>query len=216
MKLIPCMRVPPSQPKYLLKAPLSNIITQVFRISTWELFRNTKIKTTSHGNSYCICCSVAKLCLTPCDHRDCSTPAFPVLHYLPEFAQTHVHGVDDAIRPSSLPLPPSPSALSHSQDRGLFQWVSSSHQVANYWRFSFSISPSNEYSGFISFRIDWFDLLIIQRTVKSLLQHHSSKASILQCGSLHCGPTLTSIHDYWKSPSLDYTDLCRQSDIFAF
>ena len=76
------MRVPPSWPKYLLKAPLSNIITLVFRISTCELFRNTKIKTTSHGNSYCICCSVAKLCPTPCDHRDWSTPAFPVLHYL--------------------------------------------------------------------------------------------------------------------------------------
>ena len=76
------MRVPPSWPKYLLKAPLSNIITLVFRISTCELFRNTKIKTTSHGNSYCICCSVTKLCPTPCDHRDWSTPAFPVLHYL--------------------------------------------------------------------------------------------------------------------------------------
>ena len=72
-----------------------------------------------------------------------------------------------------------------------------------YWSFSFSISPSNEYSGLISFRIDWLDLLAIQGTLKSLLQHHSSKASIL------CGPTLKSIHDYWKKHTIDYTDLCQ-------
>ena len=72
-------------------------------------------------------------------------------------------------------LPPS-----LSQHQGLFQWVSSSHQVSKYWSFSFSISPSNEYSRLISFRIDWFDLLAIQETLKSLLQHHSSKASICQ------------------------------------
>ena len=69
-----------------------------------------------------------------------------------------------------------------------------------YWSFSFSISPSNEYSGSISFRIDWFDLLAVQGTLKSLLQHHSSKASILQQLSFLYGSTLTSIHDYWKKP----------------
>ena len=74
-----------------------------------------------------------------------------------------------------------------------------------YW--SFSISPSNEYSGLIYFRIDWFDLLAAQETLKSLLQHHSSKASIL---SLLFGPTLTSVHDYWKKYSFDDTDLCRK------
>ena len=72
-----------------------------------------------------------------------------------------------------------------------------------YWSFSFSISPSNEYSGLISFRIDWFDLLAVQWTLKTLLQHHSSKASVLQCFSPLYGPTLTSIHDYWKNHSLD-------------
>ena len=76
-----------------------------------------------------------------------------------------------------------------------------------YWNFSFSISLSNEYSGLISFRIDWFDLLAVQWTLKSLLQHHSSKASIL---SLLFGPTLTSVHDYWKNYSFDNTDLCRE------
>ena len=82
-----------------------------------------------------------------------------------------------------------------------------------YWSFSFSISPSNEYSGLISFRIDWFDLLAVQGTFKNLLQHHSSKASILQCPSLLHGPTLTSVHDYWKNHSFDYTKktiLCWQ------
>ena len=85
-----------------------------------------------------------------------------------------------------------------------------------YWSFSFSTSPSNGYSGLISFRIDWFDLLAVRGTLKSLLQHHSSKASILQQSSLLYGPTLTSIHDYWKNRSFDYMDICRQSNVFAF
>ena len=78
-----------------------------------------------------------------------------------------------------------------------------------YWSFSFNISPSNEESGLISFRMDWLDFLAVQGTLKSLLQHHSSKASILY------SPTLTSIHDYWKNHSLDYMDLCWQSNVFA-
>ena len=76
------------------------------------------------------CCLVAKSCLTLCDPMNCSMPSFPVLHYLPEFAQTHVHWVGDAIQPSHLLSPPSPPALSLPQHQGLFQWVSSSHQVA--------------------------------------------------------------------------------------
>ena len=103
---------------------------------------------------------------------------FPGFHYLLEFAQTHVHWVDDAIQPSHPLSSPFPPALSLSQHQGLFQWVGSLHQVIKYW--SFSISPSSEYSGLISFKIDWFDLLAIHRTLKSLLQHHSSKASVLQ------------------------------------
>ena len=107
---------------------------------------------------------------------DCSTPGFSILHYLPEFGWTHVQWVNDAIQPSH-PLP-SPPALNLSQHHGLFQWVGTSHQVAKLW--SFSISPSYEYSGLISFRIDWFDLLAVQGTLRSLLQHHRLKASVLQ------------------------------------
>ena len=85
-----------------------------------------------------------------------------------------------------------------------------------YWRFSFSISPSNEYSGLISLRIDWFDLLAVQRTLKSLLQHHISKASILPHTTFFYCPFLTSIHDYWKNNSFDYTSFCKQSDVSVF
>ena len=83
-----------------------------------------------------------------------------------------------------------------------------------YWSFSFNISPSNEYSGLISFRMDWLDLLAVQGTLKSLLQHHSSKASSVL--SFLYSPTLTSIHDYWKNHSFDYLDLCQQSNVSAF
>ena len=88
---------------------------------------------------------------------------------------------------------------------------------SKYWNFSFSISPSNEYSGLISFRMDWFHLLVVQGTLKSLLKHHSSKASILWHSAvcLH-SPTLTSIHDHWKNHSLDQTDFCWQSNVSAF
>ena len=79
-----------------------------------------------------------------------------------------------------------------------------------YWSLSFSISPSREYSGLISFRMDWFDLLAVQGTLKSLLQQHSSKASILWCSAFFT-PAVTSIHDYWENHSFDYMDLCRQS-----
>ena len=95
-----------------------------------------------------------------------------------ELTQTHVHRVSDAIQPTDPLLSPSPLVFNLSQHQGVFQWVSSSHQVAKV--FIFSISPSKEYSGLISFRIDWLDLLEVQGTLKSLLQHHSSKALILQ------------------------------------
>ena len=108
-----------------------------------------------------------------------STPGLPVHHQLPELAQTHVHWVSDAIQPSHPLSSPSPPALNLSQHQGLFKWVSPSHQVAN-WSFSFSINPSNEYSGLISFRMDWLGLLAVQGTLKSLLHHHSSKASLLR------------------------------------
>ena len=128
--------------------------------------------------------SVAQLCLTLCDPLDCSTSGLPVHHQLPEFTQTHIHWVGDAIQPSHPLLSPSPPAFNLSQHQSLFQWVSSLHQVGKLMlSFSFNISPSNEYSGLISFRMDWLHLFAVQGTLKSLLQHHSLKASILQCSA---------------------------------
>ena len=114
---------------------------------------------------------------------NCSTPDLPVHHQLPESIQTHVHWVSDAIQPSHPLSSPSPPAPNPSQHQGLFQWVSSSHAWPKYWSFSFSISPSNEHPELISFRMDWLDLLAVQGTLKSLPQHHSSKALILLCSA---------------------------------
>ena len=114
---------------------------------------------------------------------NCSTPGLPVHCQLPEFTQIHLHWVGDAIQPSHPLSSPSPPAFNLSWHQGLFKWVSSSHQVTKYWSFSFSISPTKEYSGLISFRMDWLDLLAVQGTLKSLLQHHTSKASILRCSA---------------------------------
>ena len=127
-------------------------------------------------------CSVVSNSFRPAE-LDCSPPGLPVHHQLLELPQTHIHRVSDAIQPSHPLSSPSSPALNLSQHQGLSQGVSSSHQVAKDWSFSFSISPSNEYSGLISFRIDWFDLLEVQGTLKSLHQHHSSKASNLQCSA---------------------------------
>jgi len=119
--------------------------------------------------------SVAQSCLTLCHPMDFSMPGLPVHHQLPEFTQIHVLWVGDDIQPSHPLSSPSPPTFNLSQYQGLFKWVSSLHQVANYWSFSFSISPSNEHSG-LTFWMDWFDLLAVQGTLKSFLQHHSSKA----------------------------------------
>ena len=126
--------------------------------------------------------SVAQSCLTLCNPMDPSMPGFPVHHQLPEFAQTHVHRVGDAIQLSSscpfLLLPsifPSIRVFSNELDLHI-RW-------SKCWSFNFSIRSSNEYSGFIFLRIDWFDILAVQGTLKSLLQHHNLKASILQHSS---------------------------------
>ena len=131
--------------------------------------------------SCCCCWSVAKPCWTLWDPMDCNTPGFPVLHYRLEFAQTHVHWVGDTIQPSHPLSPLCPPVFSLSQHQGLFQWASSLHQVTKYWSFSFSINPSNEYLRLISLRIYWMDLLAVQGTLKSFLQHHNVKASIIRC-----------------------------------
>ena len=100
---------------------------------------------------------------------DCSMPGLALHHQLPEFTQTHVHWVTDAIQPPHSMSSPSPSAFNLSKHQGLFQWVSFCIRWPKYWSFSFSISPSNEYSGLIYFRMDWLDLLAVQGTLKSLL-----------------------------------------------
>ena len=152
---------------------------------------------------------------------DCSTPGFPVHHQLQELTQAHVHWVGDAIQPSHPLLSPSPPTFNLSQHQGLFQWVSSLHQVAKYWSFSFSISPSNEYSGLISFRIDRLDLLAgnyasVKTNLKSPCSPRDSKESspkphfkstTSSALSFLFSPTLTSIHDYWRNHSFDYMDL---------
>ena len=124
--------------------------------------------------------SVAQSCLTPCNPMDCSIPGLPVHHQLPELAKTYVHRVSDAIQPSYPLLSLSPPAFSLSQYQGFFNESILHIRGLKYWSFSLSISPSNAFSGLISFRMDWLDLLAVQGTLKSLLQHHSSKASILQ------------------------------------
>ena len=123
--------------------------------------------------------SVSQLCSTLCNPMDCSMPGLPVHHQLPEPPQTHVHHIDDAsnhlILCRPLFLPPSIFASIRVFSNELVLSI----RWPRYWSFSFSISPSNEHPGLISFRMDWLDLLAVQGTLKSLLQHHSSKASIL-------------------------------------
>ena len=123
--------------------------------------------------------SVTQSCPTLCDPMNCSTPGLPVHHQLPEFTQTHVHRVRDAIQrshPLSSPSPPAPNPSQHQS----FSNESTLHmRWPKYWSFSCSIIPSKEIPGLISFRIHWLDLLAVQGTLKSLLQCHSSKASNL-------------------------------------
>ena len=124
--------------------------------------------------------SVAQSCLTLCDPMKRSTPGLPVHHQLPESTQTHIHQVSDAIQPSHPLLVPSPPAPNFPSIRLFSSESALCIRCPKYWSFSFSVSPSNEYSGLISFRFDWFDHLAVQGTLKSFLQYHSSKASVLQ------------------------------------
>ena len=143
--------------------------------------------------------SVAQSCLTLCDPMDCSMPGLPVHHQLPEFTHTHVHWVSDAIQPSHPLSSPSP-ALNLSQNQDLFKWISSLHQVAKILEFQLQHQSFQWTPELISFRMDWLDHLSVQGTLKSLLQHHSSKASILQHSAFF--PVQLS-HPYMKNHSLD-------------
>ena len=124
--------------------------------------------------------SVTQSCLTLCNPMNRSAPGLPVHHQLLESTQTHVHWVGDAIQPSHPLLSPSPPALNLSQHQVFSNESALPIRWLEYWSFSFNISPSNEHPGLISFRMDWLDLLAVQGILKSLFQHHSSKASILR------------------------------------
>ena len=139
---------------------------------------------------------------------DCSMPGFPVLHHVAELAQIHVHWVSDAIPPSHPLSSPSPSAF--PSIRVFFNKLALCIRWPNYWSFSFSISPSNEYSGLISFRIDCFDLFAVQGTLQESSPAPQFKSINSLVLNLLYGPALTSIHDHWKNHSFDYMDLCQQ------
>ena len=145
------------------------------------------------------CYSVTQLCLTLCDPMNGSMPGFLSFKISQSWLKLESFESMMPFHPLSYPS----HAFNLFQHQGLIQLVGSLHQVAKYWSFSFSISPSNEYAGLISFRIDWYDLLAVQGTLKSLLQHHSSKASILQ----HSASFVVQLsHPYMTTgkPYLDY------------
>ena len=160
--------------------------------------------------------SVAQSCPTLCDPMNRSTPGLPVHHQLPEFTQTHVHRVGDAIQPSHPRSSPSTPAPNPSQHQGLFQWVSSSHEEAKVLEFqpqhqSCQWTPR---TGLLSDGLAGFPYSPRDSQEPSPIpQFKSINSSTLSF--LH-SPTLTSIHDHWKNHSLDYTDLSWQSNISAF
>ena len=149
------------------------------------------------------CCSVVQSCLIPCDPMDCSMPGFPVLYHLLKLAQTHVRWVNDAIQ-SSLPLlSPSPPAFYLSQNQDLFQWVSSSHQVAKVLELQLQ-NQSFQWIFRVDFLYDWVVWFPCSprnsQDSSPTPQFESINSSVL---NLLYGPTLTSIHDYWKNHSFD-------------
>ena len=158
--------------------------------------------------------SVAQSCLTLCNPMDCSMPSLPVHHSRSLPKPMSIESVMPSnhlilCHPLLLLSSVFPSIRVFSSELVLcIRWL-------KYRSFNFSISPSNEHPGLISFRMDWLHLLAVQGTLKSLLQHHSSKASILALSFLY-SPTLTSIHDYVKNHSFDYIDLCQQSNLSVF
>ena len=160
--------------------------------------------------------SVAQSCPILCNPMDCSTPGLPVHHQLPEFTQTHVHWIGDAIQPSHPLLSPSPPAFNLSQCQGLFQWVSSLHQVVRVLGVSASalVLPVNiqdwfplGWTGWISLQSKGFSGVFSNNTLQ--------KNQFFSLSFLY-SPTLTTIHDYWKNHSLDQVDLCWQSNVSAF
>ena len=152
------------------------------------------------------CCSVTKLCWTLCNPVNCSMPGFPILHCLLEFAQTHVCWVSDAIQPCYPLLPPSPLPSVFPSIRVFFSESTLCIRWPKYWSFSFSISSFQQISK-VNFLSDWFDLLNVQGTLKSLLQYHSLNASILQ----HAASLWSNSHIHiWllENHGFVFMDLC--------
>ena len=159
---------------------------------------------------------VAQSCPTLCDPMNCTTPGLPVHHQLPEYTQTHVHYVGDDIQPSNPLLSPSPLAPNPSQHQSLFQWVNSLHDVGKVLEFqlqhqSFQRNPRADLlqNGLVGTPCSPRD----SQESSPTPQFKSINSSVL---SFLYSPTLTSIHDHWKNHSLDYTDLCWQSNVSAF
>ena len=142
---------------------------------------------------------------------DCSTQGLPVHHQLSEFTQTHVHWVGDVTQPSHPLSSPSPPTFNLSQHQGLFKWVSSSHQVDKVLEFRFNISPFNEYSGLISFRMDWLDLLAVQGTLKSFLVNFSNTAMglLLACYQIRSDQSLIRVQLF----ATPWTHAARQASL---
>ena len=162
------------------------------------------------GSLVCWFWSLIKLCLTFCNPVDCSKSGFPVLHYLPELLKFMSFG---SMMPSTISSSDTPSlpALNLSQFQGLSSKSAHCIRCPKYW--NFNISPCNEYSGLISFRVDWVALLVVQWTLKSLLQHHSLKASIIQCSAFFMVQLSQPFMNTGKTIALDYTDLCLQRKV---
>ena len=147
-----------------------------------------------------ICCfSVAQLCLTFWDPMDCSVPGFPALHHLLKLVQTWVQLVSHGIQLSCHLSFPSPPAFCLFQHQGLFQWVGSSRQVAKYWSFSFSISPSNEYSRLISFVWDWLAWFPCCPRLSRVFSSNSKVSTLWHSAFF----VVTCVHDFWKNYSFD-------------
>ena len=162
--------------------PSSTVLKQYIKLGRNEILTILNVLNKEHAISHFSSVqfsSLAQLCLNVWDPTDCSTPGLPVHHQLLEFTQTHVHRIGDAIQPSPPLSSPSPPALNLSQHQGLFQWVSSSHQGAKVLEFQLQHQSFQSIFRTDFLRMDGLDLPAVQGTLKSLLQHHSSKASIL-------------------------------------
>ena len=157
--------------------------------------------------------SVTQSCLTLCDPMDCSMPGLPVHHQFPEFTQTHVHWISDAIQPSNPLSFPSPPTFNLSQHQGFSNESVLAIRWPKYWSFSFNISPSNEHSRLISFRMDWLSpcwKLLARRWTPCCPRDSQESSPTPQLKSINSlglsflhSPTLTSIYNYWKNHSLD-------------